>query len=148
MTQPTSAAEQCMRTRGRWMILVGISIAVLTVILAVVWYYGFDDDMPLGLVLPLYGAGFGAISLGCIEFISRPSRANHELALARMNQIENGLQQLVELLPEEMQQRWYTGYARGTQDGPALRTGTDYGVRGVVTTGDVLKLQRRNSPTR
>jgi hypothetical protein len=138
-----TAAEQRLRTRSFWMIVTGSTSAALTVGLAIVWHIAFRSNLPLEFILPAYALEFGALLFGCIEHISRTSRTFMQEILKRTDQIELGLQQLVDLLPTEMQQRWYDGYACGHQDARGQHTGTE-NVSRMVGMAEVLKLQRRN----
>lgn len=138
-----SSAEHITRTRGRWLIISGVVIALLSTALAEVWAAGFDDDMPLGLLLPLQAAGFGAIAIGCLEFLNRPARRAQRLMHARLDNVELAIMELVGLMAEDKQQQFYQGAAWQIRN--ELRTGTE-NARGLnrYRTGDVLTFRPRN----
>jgi hypothetical protein len=139
-----SATEQQLRTRGAWMGASGLVVIVMTLGIAIVWHIGFGSEMPLALMLPLYGAGFGAVYLGCMEYLSRHTRRNHVESLRRMDALESAVQRLVELLPAEMQQQFHLGQASALKDFFGARTGTDDDRR-PRGAAEVLKMQRRNT---
>lgn len=118
----SSGAEEHVRTRGRWLIIAGLATGALTFILATVWLQGFDDDMPIGFLLPLYATAFGAVSIGGMEYLSRPTRYASDLCLHRINELERQVETLVSLLGEELKQQYYQGMAAGAK---VQMTGTE-----------------------
>jgi hypothetical protein len=136
-------AEQHVRTRGKWMIMSGVVVTLLVTALAVAWDIGRPDEMPLALLLPLQAFGLGAIALGCLEWLNRPSRSMLRRCLTRVDQLEMALVDLVGLMDEDKRQAWYQGYANRAKD--ERRTGTENS-RPVNwdRSGDVIKLRRRN----
>jgi len=134
---PADMTESMIRARGTWTIVFGVATSLLTIGLATLWDKAYDEDMPLAYVLPLYFVSLGCIFVGAMEHLSRPVRAAHAEALARMDQIEDGLLMLVKLLPDELANRWYAGY--GTAAREVRRTGTEPD-RG---SAEILNLRRR-----
>lgn len=132
------APEQRLRTCGLWMIASGSVTVALTLVIAVVWYVGFGTNMPSAFLMPFYGVGFGAVTLGCIEHLGRTSRAAQQDALKRLARLEDGVAALADLLPEEMHQRWYAGFGAGARE--VRHTGTDMRATGRA---DVLKMRQR-----
>jgi hypothetical protein len=144
---PVTAADQALRVRGAWMIRSGIVVIALALVIAIVWYAGFSEHIPSPFLMPLYGAGFTAITLGSLEYLNRPTRETHQRVVARLDRIERGLTSLVDLLPEELAQRWYAGYIEATKES-LQRTGTDHYPAKARGTADVIKIQRRNGQPR
>lgn len=141
--EDTPTAESYIRTRGRWLIVLGTVVVLLTAGIALVWAGGYDQDMPLALLLPLETGGIGAIALGCMEYINRPMRRNQRLCLQRVEQLEFGLTSLVGLMDEELQQVWFRGYTTHARD--IRQTGTeDARSLSRYRSGDVLKFRQRN----
>jgi hypothetical protein len=147
-----AVTEQHIRTRGRWLTISGIVVTLLTAGIAGVWHGGFQQDMPLAFALPLQSLGVGAIAIGALEYLSRPSRhAQRELLGrvgdleaglgGRISHLEAGLHDLVGLLDEDKQQSWYRGYAARTRDEQRARTGTD-NARSLGRPGEVLRFRR------
>ena len=127
------------------MVMSGAVIVVLVLFTAIVWHVGMTTFMPAVYAMPLYAIGFGLIYLGSMEIMFRPHRNVIRDVMAEMERVEHGLRLLVDMLPEEMQQRWYAGYSSGHTDGRQYRTGTDGPGH---HSGDVLQLRRRDDPTR
>jgi len=151
-TDEEAVPEERVRTRGLWLIITGAVGVVLTMTTALVWRAGFDGPMPYEIVIPLYGLGLLAAALGCTERMNRTTRRNVELAraevdrthqhlLSEMARVENGLFLLVDLLGEELAQRFYAGFGTGVRS--VRQTGTDDSR--VVGTADVVRLQRRQN---
>lgn len=115
-------SEQYIRSRGRWFIIGGLVTAALTMVLAIVWHKGFHEDMPLAFVLPIYGLAFGALTIGCMEYLTRSTRAANERTLAAVEAIADNQQLLVGLMDEELQQKFYKGAAWNVQN---TMTGTE-----------------------
>lgn len=135
-------AEQHIRTRGKWLIISGVTATVLASVLAAVWQAGFGDDMPLAIHMPLQAFGLGGIALGCLEYLNRPFRRNQRKALERLDQVELSILQLVGLLDEDKQNAWYKGYAARTRE---QQTGTENArPLNEYRSGDVIRLRPRN----
>lgn len=137
-------AEQRMRTRGGWMAASGGGVIALVLFSNIIWHAGFGDNMPGVYAMPLYGIGFGLVYLGAMEMMFRQYRAVQRGVHTELQRLEHGLRLLVQMLPEEMQQRWYAGYGSGHQDGRQYRTGTDDGPG--RRSGDVLRMRPRTRP--
>lgn len=138
------AADQQVRTRGNWLIITGAAIVALVLLTAIVWHIGMHSAMPAVYAVPLYAVGLGSAFLGCMEVIFRPYREAQSSVSEEVARVELGLRLLIHELPVELQQRWYAGYGRGHEDGRQFLTGTDGAPRNGNTSGDVLKLRRRN----
>jgi hypothetical protein len=135
--------EQLVRTRGNWMTVAGVVVSALTFALNIVWNEGFDGDMPVGYVLPLYAIGFGAVAVGGMEYLSRHHRKALVEQIQQSAKIERGLFALVDLMDEQLQQRWYGGYGTATRE-QLRQTGTDSHAGRRAGTGDVLRFRQRN----
>lgn len=140
----TAGAEEHVRTRGRWLMIAGIAMGLLTFVLATVWWQGFDNDMPIGFLLPLYAIAFGAVAIGGIELISRPNRYASALCLHRINQLDRQVEGLVGLLSEELKQQYYLGVADQAKAQTQMMTGTDNSRPERYRTGEVLNFRGRN----
>ena len=145
---PASAAhrgahEEHVRSRGKWLVICGGIVGVFTLAIAILWDLGFEDDMPAAYMLPLYAIALGAVSIGCMEYLSRPTRDMQTRIVAQIMQLESNLGFLVELMDEQLKQQYYRGAAataRATE-----MTGTDSPRptnRG--RTGDVVQFRGRN----
>lgn len=141
----TPSAEEHVRMRGRWLMIAGIVMIVLTFLLATVWLQGFDDDMPIGFLLPLYATAFGALAIGGMEYLSRPNRYASDRCLHRINELERQVAGLVGLLGEELRQQYYQGVADQAKAQISM-TGTEHArPLGKYRTGELLKFPRRQS---
>lgn len=134
-----AVTEQRMRSRGVWMVTSGAGFVLLILLTAIVWHVGVGHFMPAVYAIPLYAVGFGLMFLGSMEIMFRPHRGVIRDVMAEMERVEQGLQQLAQLLPDEMQQRWYAGYSSGHVDGRQHLTGTDDG-----PSAGVVRLRQRN----
>jgi hypothetical protein len=141
----TAGAEEHVRMRGRWLIIAGVAVGLLTLLLATVWDQGFDVDMPTGYLLPLYAIAFGAVAIGGMEYLSRPNRYASDRCLHRINQLERQVETLVGLLSEELSQRYYQGVGEGAKI-HAQMTGTEH-ARPLekYRTGEVVDFRRRQN---
>lgn len=133
-------AEEHIRLRSKWMIICGVVITLFGAALAIVWTTGYDDDMPLGLLLPLQAAGLGGIGLGCMEYLSRPHRRMAQYNLARNELVELAMLDLVSLMSEEMQQRFYKGTAWQLRNQFIADTGTE-NARPLGQSAEVLRFR-------
>jgi hypothetical protein len=123
-TQPS--AEQHIRHRGQWMIICGATITLLTAALSIVWAAGFEQDLPIGVVLPLHAFGLGGITMGMLEYLARPHRNAQQRCLDRIDQLELAMLDLVGLMDEDKQQAFYSGAAWQVRNqSVAGRTGTE-----------------------
>lgn len=105
----SAAAEQQIQTRGRWMIFLGIAVGVFGIALGGLWHYALHEGMPMFLLVPLNAFSIGCIGVGVLEYLSRSTRAVHQANLQRMCEVERGLRQLVDLMPEALQDQFYKG---------------------------------------
>jgi hypothetical protein len=139
--------EAHIRARSKYLITLGIVMTVLVIAAAIIWHAGHGTFMPAAYLIPLYATAGGAILLGCSEYITRHTRAQQAKALEIALQVQRGQLLLVELLDEELKQRYYAGCADFARD--QLRTGTSGGpVVGRAHTnrgGEVVELRRRTS---
>jgi hypothetical protein len=110
--------EQHVRTRGKWMIITGVAITLLTAALAIVWEVGNKGEMPLAAVLPLQAVGLGGIAIGLMEYLARPHRRAQQRCLEhvdhcldRIDHLEVVMLDVVGLMSEELQQQFYQGSA-------------------------------------
>jgi hypothetical protein len=136
--------EEHVRSRGKWLAISGSIIGVFTLAIAVMWELGFEREMPVAYALPLYALALGAVSIGCMEYLSRPTRIMQERMIAQVAQLESNLGFLVELMDESLKQQYYRGVAAGAR--ATEMTGTDNPRptnRG--RTGDVVPIRGRNS---
>lgn len=114
-THPATLAETMTQTRGKWMLLVGTVIVAATVTICALWHLLHGDDLPLGISLPLFGTGFGAILMGVMERLYRPTRANHQRVIDYVAACEvqfKALEDTIANLP---------GYGQGVIDGVRMR---------------------------
>lgn len=139
----TAGAEEHIRTRGRLLIFAGLSFSILTFVLAVVWEQGFGNEMPVGYLLPLYAIAFGSVAIGGLEYLHRPTRYSVDLCLYRNKQLERQVSALVELLNEQLQQKYYEGMAEGAKVGPIQLTGTEDARPLGKYQGEILNFRRR-----
>jgi hypothetical protein len=141
----TPSAEEHVRMRGRWLIIAGVAVGLLTLLLATVWDQGFNREMPAGYLLPLYAVAFGAVAIGGMEYLSRPNRYASDVCIHRINQLERQVETLVGLLSEELSQRYYQGVADQAKAQIEM-TGTEHArPLGRYRTGEVLKFPRRQN---
>jgi len=139
----TAGAEEHVRTRGRFLIISGLAVGVLTFVLAAVYARGFNDDMPITYLLPLYAISFGAVAIGGMEYLSRPNRYSIELNQHKINELQRQVTVLVGLLSEEMKQQYYRGMAEGAKMRPQLTGTEDSRSFSREHSGDVLRFRRR-----
>jgi hypothetical protein len=116
-------AEVHIRTRGKWMIISGAAITLLTAALAIVWDAG-HDEMPLAVIVPLQALGLGGVTMGCLEYLARPHRSAQQRCLDRINQVELAVLELVGLMDEDKQQAFYNGAAWQVRNDYISGTGT------------------------
>jgi hypothetical protein len=140
-------AEAKLQARGRHLIIAGCALTGAVLAVSIVWHIGFGTFLPASYTIPLYAASCGAILLGLTEYIGRPSRGLQAEALRIALLVQADQLRLVDLLDEELKQRYFTGCADTLKDSyPQLRTGTGpaAGRAPVNRSGaDVVKLQRR-----
>jgi hypothetical protein len=136
-------AEQHVRTRGKWMTIAGLITVALTFILDVVWNEGFNYDMPVGYVLPLYAIAFGAVAVGGMEYLSRHHRQALVQCIDQVAKVERGMFALVDLMDEDKKQAFWQGYSAHAKD-QLRQTGTDNATGGRFRTGEVLHFRQRN----
>lgn len=104
-------AEQHIRLRGRWMMVCGVVVTVLTGAVAIVWDAGLPGEMPLAALLPLQAVGLGGVAMGCLEILARPHRSVEQRCLDRVELVERAMLELVGLMDEDRQQQFYRGAA-------------------------------------
>ncbi|GLW32236.1 hypothetical protein [Actinoplanes regularis] len=145
--ESAAVAEARIRARGRHLILGGSVLTLISFAVAVVWHVGFGSMMPAAYITPLYLASGGGIVLGCLEYITRHSRAQQALALQISLRVQADQLRLVGLLSEELQQRYYVGAGDMLRDQAAMQaTGTGPVVGRAPAArsgGDVVELRRR-----
>lgn len=140
-------AEQHIRTRGRWLGISGTIVTVFSTGIALVWETGFGEDMPLVLLLPLLTIGLSAILLSVLEYFGRPSRHAQRRCIERVDELEVCLLDLVALMGEELQRKFYQGAAWNARLGTQA-TGTENARRlrrpdlGGGNTGEVVEFSR------
>jgi hypothetical protein len=146
-TSNRGAHEEHIRSRGKWLTICGGIIGMFTLLLTIVWDLGFEREMPLAYMLPLYAIALGAVSIGCLEYLNRPARHMQDRMIDQVARLEFNLNFLVDLMDESLKQRYYHGFAAGAR--ATEMTGTDSAKptnRG--RTGDVVQFRGRNgSPT-
>ena len=154
-TEHPAVAEARIRSRSRHLIIGGSALTVITFAAAVIWHAGFGHFLPAVYIVPVYAASCGAILLGCLEYITRHSRAQQARALQIVLQVQSDQLRLVGLLDEELQQRYFRGTADIISDMSQMQgTGTGGPVVGRAAPvaqnrngGDVVELRRRPSAT-
>lgn len=138
----TPSAEEHVRTRGRWLLIAGTAVGILTFALSVVWNIGFHRPMPAAYVLPLYSLAFGAVAIGGQEYLTRAARHESGMCLYRVGQLERHVNALVDLLDEELKQRYYRGVADQARTQIPM-TGTEHARPLDKPSGEVLRFPRR-----
>jgi hypothetical protein len=120
-----AVVEARIQARTKYLIIFGLVLTAAIAAGAALWHAGHGSFLPAVYAIPLYAVSCGAVLVGCLEYITRHSRAQQALALQIALQVQADQLRLVGLLDEELQQRWYSGYvARAEDDLSALRTGT------------------------
>lgn len=141
-------AEEHIQARGRWLTILGIVTGAMTLLIAVIWRAGFGEHMPAAYVVPLYAIALAGLSLGCMEYLHRPTRRALLRSMQRSDRIEASITELVGLMSEELQQKFYRGAAWQARGQFHFETGTENARRikhhNTSTgngTGDVVKLR-------
>jgi hypothetical protein len=136
----TRVDEIYVQARGKWLMIGGGVTTALVLAISVIWNTGFDD-MPDSYLLPAYFLSLGAIAIGCLEYLNRPSRRAQRHCLDQIGQVRGELLLLVSLLDEKLKQRFYEGAAQQERDSWA-GTGTE-NARRIDARAEVLDIRSK-----